>query len=797
MQIGCASIIFCHQYTEDGTEIQWDAGLGIPIANTLVRYYAVLLLFAGGVACVGFPLARQLNLDWRIEGMFPAGDPLVESYRQLQQRFGGNDLCLAVYRDPGLWDESGDGLERLEQVSRRLSRVDGVQAVLSLAELHRILETMRSPLKVWGGGESSPPPLLNPQDELAQSLASVFEGYTHRQGSPYVAIACLLKSSRADEARERGPSKHEATLEELRRVLAALPAPATDGLVTGEPVLVAEGFKMVERDGWRLGIVSSVLVSIVLFVCFRSLRWTLIPLLVVHWSVLTTQALLVVLQLDLTMISSTLTANVTVIGVATSMHLILKFQEQRRTGALRAEALRAALAALIVPIFWACVTDAVGFSALMIAGVGPVRDFGLMMAIASMVVFVAIVVLVPGLALVGRWDADPRTPKLDWMIRLWLRKLLEACLAHRSVGLGTLVLLLILGAIGSAQLQVETDFTKNFGQDSVVVQGYSVIERELEGAGVWDIMLPAPASIDGDYLQQVLDLEAELRSLVVNTDGGPLSLTKVLSVADAVQATESASWLAALPAAARLEGMRASMPEFTGALLTQDADAAGFRWLRIMLRSREQASAAAKGELVDMVRQTVDDFTQQKAWTELFEAPSPNGQIAGYHVMLGKLVSNVLVDQWRCFFLATLGIYLVMTLALRSPRLGLAALVPNALPILLVLGTMGWLGVRANMGAAMIAAVSLGLSVDSSIHYLFHYQRRLYAGARPQKALRSAQENVGLAVVIATIALIAGFISLCTSEFVPTVVFGTLASLTMLGGLLGNLVVLPLVMARQ
>ncbi|MCA9160935.1 MAG: RND family transporter, partial [Planctomycetales bacterium] len=100
-----------------------------------------------------------------------------------------------------------------------------------------------------------------------------------------------------------------------------------------------------------------------------------------------------------------------------------------------------------------------------------------------------------------------------------------------------------------------------------------------------------------------------------------------------------------------------------------------------------------------------------------------------------------------------------------------------------------------NMGAAMIAAVSLGLSVDSSIHYLLHYRRALVGQPRPLKALVSAQENVGLAVLLSTAALVAGFISLATSEFIPTVVFGTLASLTMLGGLLGNLVVLPLLIA--
>jgi predicted RND superfamily exporter protein len=247
--------------------------------------------------------------------------------------------------------------------------------------------------------------------------------------------------------------------------------------------------------------------------------------------------------------------------------------------------------------------------------------------------------------------------------------------------------------------------------------------------------------------------------------------------------------------------MRRAMPEFSQALLTFDVDHSGLRWLRVMLRSREQTTASVKSRLIQQVTTTVAEFTQRTEWRELFDDKIPEdrlrGEVTGYHVMLSRLVSSVLEDQWKCFGFATLGIFLIMLIATRSILFALAALVPNAMPIIVVLGVMGWMGIRVNMGAAMIAAVSMGLSIDSSIHYLLHYQRRLKAGDRPLKALRSAQENVGFAVVLATVALIAGFLALAVSEFVPTVVFGTLTSLTMLGGLFGNLVALPLLVAPR
>jgi predicted RND superfamily exporter protein len=760
------------------------------VARILVLQYRLLfgLGFLLGLACL--PVSRQLELDWDVESMFPKGDPVVTAYRELQSRFGGNDICLAVYEDAGLWAEDGSGLERLDAISSMLSEVEGVQAVLSLAELHQILQRLRGPMQLFSLKEQKSA-LLDPDNKLAQAFAKVFEGYTHHPDSTYVAIACLLKP----DARQRGPLSHEQTLAELQRIMQDLEDPASSGFITGEPILVAEGFKMVERDGWRLGITSSLLVSVVLLICFRSIRWTLIPLCVVHWSLLLTQATLVVLDLNLTMISSTLTAIVTVIGVATSMHLMLRYQQQRRQGKDRIAAMQASFEALLVPVFWACVTDAVGFCALMTASVGPVRDFGLMMAIGSMCVFVAIVLLVPGLALLGRGDTDPRTPRLDEWVRRVLIWVFQLCLRHRSIGVACVVVLLVFAAVGSLRLKVETDFTRNFQADSPLVRGYATIESELGGAGVWDLMIPVPESISQDYVDTVVAFEDRLRAIEVESDDDPLRLTKVLSIADAVKAAEALPVFAALPAGARIRGMRTSMPDFTGALFTEEPDAEGFRWLRMMLRSRERAPAELKSELVRRVEEQLQQFTNEEKWLSFFESKAPESKLAGYHVMLSRLVDSVLADQWRCFAVASVGIYIVMLIATRSWLLALATFVPNALPILIVLGAMGWTGVNANMGVAMIAAVSLGLSIDSSIHYLLHYRRQLRNGMDAMGALRSAQENVGLAAVLATVALIAGFASLSISEFVPTAVFGTLASLTMLGSLLGNLVILPMLIA--
>ena len=117
-----------------------------------------------------------------------------------------------------------------------------------------------------------------------------------------------------------------------------------------------------------------------------------------------------------------------------------------------------------------------------------------------------------------------------------------------------------------------------------------------------------------------------------------------------------------------------------------------------------------------------------------------------------------------------------------------------AVPVSVITGWMGWIGVPINMGAAMIAAVSMGLSIDSSTHYIMEFLSDRGRGMTVSQALHAANQSVGRSMTLSTLALVAGFTALAASDFVPTIYFGALTALTMIGGLLGNLVVLPVLL---
>ena len=746
------------------------------------------------VLTAAWPASTQLRFDRSLHRMFAPNDPIRNDFEKLQKEFSVSDLVVFAYRDSELWNTDGSGIERLKAIRQKVEAVPGVAIAMDLSKIDQMLDQLDRPLSFFGSTRKQVHhPLLDAKNPIADRFKAIFEGQTHSRDGNLVAIACLLAPSNVSNV---STSK---TIAGLRQLGNSLPDEfgVSKAMQVGQPVMVEEGFDAIELDGLRLGYFSAFSLSLLILIGFRSLRWAIIAIAVVQWSLTVTRALLVWFDWDLTMVSSMLSAIVTVVGVATTMHWMLGYRYAMEANLSPEQALRQSMRQLWKPIVWACITDAIGFASLMFAKVGPVQDYGTMMALASLVVLVGIFVLVPTMALVPLAKESvskrlgisfelfpiPGDAQLRWLL-VWLLR--WALRRPWMIVFGALVLA-GFAVVGSLRLQVETDFIKNFKSDSPLVIAYQTVEKELGGAGVWDVVLPAPKVLTQTYLDEVFALEQKLLSIEVPGEAR-LRLSKVMSFADADSAAKSSPILGALTIEARLMGMRQIMGEFVDTLITrQKGDE---RYLRILLRSREQSEAVQKERLIAEVRRTVDEAVRLNNWRSNSNREA-KGMVSGYYVLLSQLVSSIVADQWRCFAVATFGIWIAMTIALRSPKLASLAILPNALPSLCILGWMGWIGTQVNLGAAMIAAVSMGLSVDSSLHYLIRFQRERADGQGFRQSMESAQSEIGMAMLLSTVALVLGFGSLATSEFLPTVVFGTTAAISMVGGLLGNLFILP------
>lgn len=765
------------------------------------------------IGCLSFvPLAYMqsgLKMDRSLAAMFSADDPALRDYQRMQSRFGGNLVVMWVYDDEQLMTDAG--LQRSRRWTERVESLDGVESVLSLAKLVDAFRYLRPsfptslsvPFSSSASSHESPEPLFRSDDAVAKQFRDLFAGYTHSPDERTAAIVVMLRGGSPGQ-----PDRVSETIAQLRALSAEMP-PDARAMLVGEPVLLEDAFDMILADGRRLAIGTIGLLCLVILMTLRDLRVVFLSAICIVWSNAATRALMVLCGVELSLVSTILLALISVIVVAAVMHPAVR---RRGSGAT----LTGVIGMLAIPIACTCLTDAAGFASLMISEVRPVAEFGVMTAAAACCVLVSLVLFSPSVLSLPDWlslarrapsgNKDDTLPVASRRVQLLLR------LARASVRWRTALTLISIACLVVATfyvnaLETNSSFLANFRPHSPIVRAYERVEERLGGAGVWDVTLPAPRRITDQYLQHVRDLEDELRAIEVPTNGvgthreGIVQLRSVLSLADADAVAAQVTMLSLVSPEVRLAGMRAAIPAFTEALLSFPgaAEAERPRRMRIMLRSDESLSGREKSALMAAVERTVARATESTSSEASIPAETARGGdeiaeggvVTGYSVLMSHLVASLVRDQWSALTLALASVGLLLLVVTASWRLTLVSLIVNTLPILVVLACMGWFGGQLDLGSAMIGAVSIGLSIDGSIHFLSGYQRRRWAGQTAESAATQSAADLGAPILLASLALVIGFAVLVTSPFVPTATFGLLVAATLALSAIANLTLLP------
>ena len=775
--------------------------LPVLLVDWLVRHRIGLMFVALSATALAIGPARRLTLNESIESFYAPGDPDLQAWTESKEWFGGDEFIMVAYEKEDLLDRRN--LNELAAFADVFRESEGPNVVPGID--HAATQDLASTLNLDDVAIFRElPPFARRVVErvLRRSLIDFSrslligqngieldaEGNEIEVESDATAIMLALAPDQSTEQRKETFRRIRAIAEDPRKYISEEEASVPDGAaeaasepfprvyVAGEPIQIHDMFRYVEDDAFVLGWATSGLLLIVILFMFRSIRWVVLPLLIVHVTVTWTRALLVLTGLKLSMVSSMLNSLVTIIGIATVTHVTVTYRELRADHD-RMAAFRQTFFRLAPAVLWTCITTAIGFLALLSSEIVPVQSFGIMVALGTLLVIVTAATLLPGGILIGELDADPRsTPAERQLVRgllgvtRWVERHPLPLLA------GTLALMTAAG-IGLTRLSVETDFSKNFRSSSEIAEAVNFFESKLGGAGSWEVNFPVKDlegefldDLDEEFLDRVRELTIRLRRIEMD-DG--TKLTKVYALTDGL---DFIPLRMGETIALRRRALRDIQPGFEDQLYNSSAGR-----MRLVLRAQEQKPAEIKLALIAEVEQTAQ---------EMF----PEARATGLYVMIAKLITSLLADQLKSFTLAAIGIVTCMTLAFRNVWIGVASLLPNVFPILMVIGGMGWLGVPINIGTAMIACVSMGLTVDSSIHYLSGYRRARRSGLDHVAAVRATHSGVGRAVVFANVALIIGFSVLALSNFVPLIYFGVLVSLAMLGGMLGNLVLLPVLL---
>lgn len=729
-----------------------------------------LLAFAALLVLVSIPVASRLSFDQTIESFFPPNNEDIRILRQTRQDFGGDEFVIVAWPQGNLihTNPDGDFAELSEAAAAKITALADEFAELEGIDAERTRDLASLLQK-------------SPRNRnTRRAMLKLFEGVL--LGPDQATTAIVLQLKPADQS---AVSRNE-TIRSIHDVAARL---QPDAAIAGEPVQIQEMFDLVERDGNVLYIASLAVLSLMLLIIFRHVRWVLASIGIVIGSVTCTRALLVVVGSQLSMVSSMLNSLVTIIAISTTTHIIVHYRELRIQDQLDADAaMKRTFRELWHPVFWTVVTIAVGFAALLVSDIIPVRSFAIMMTVGTLMVLLLILLVMPAAFASGSQVPVPGRVRLEGRLDTLLDRMAHYIDRHPVATTIICLVLTFATAPGLFVMQVETDFSRNFRESSPILRSLKFVESHLGPAGTWDVSFDVPEPLNNEFLEQTRQLTDKLKAL--RDDGVPLD---VLSLNDAIDVPPRLG-----PLVKRLDQVTRRQKDLVDSFYNNQRHR-----MRIVLRSPEQQSTEKKLQQIARVRGVVaehfrsiadrkspdTDDAAKEGDKAVMSAGTPTA--SGLFVLMARIIDSLLADQMKSFLGASIGTVICMAIAFRSLRIGIISLVPNVFPIALVTGSMGLLQIPVNIGTAMIASVSMGFTC--SVHYFEVFQRTLPT-LGVSGALQAAQSGVGKAVVLAHIALVAGFMVLTVSEFIPLVYFGAILSLSMIGGLISDLVLLPLLL---
>ncbi len=744
---------------------------------------------------------KRVSYEQSIKSFFADDDPNMARYQAAAKVFGDDNFVFIAYDDPGLLTAAGmdrvaelaaavgpaeiTGVRRVESLDAMpllwklddallaLDRLPAFGRNLALAAARRGLKDLdlkTNALSVGGAvraAAADPKELATLRQRMTRHplfLGTVIDA----SGTSTAVVVRLTKTAEHDVQRTTAALRKKADSFANKHRLGQ---PA----VVGPPVLLADGFTSIERDGQRLAVVGMILIGLVTLSAVHSLWWAIVPIMA-GWVVwLATETILATFNLKLSLSGGPLVAQIIVLTMPAASHLAIHFRDDRRREVDPRVAGTTTLRAVSAPILWCAITGAIGYGALIISDVVPIEQFGAILGTCTLLSALLVMALAPIAML-------PPFP-LEVPVRFGSTSKVGGAMNHligwvhthpMTIVCSVFAIVLPLAA-GMIYVRNESNYINLFRPKSRVVGDYHKVEARLGGIGLVELIVPAGAAVDVPLLTKVRRIERGLDALAQS--GGPkvegvLSLATVLDPDGRIASLDPAAGTRTL--ATKLELIAAS-PQ---ADLLKGFYSPEKQQARLLIRLSEQLAAPEK-EMI--FARAVEEARAQ------FGAES---YLTGLSYLMTKTTEAILVTQWSTFLWSLAGILTMLTIALRGPVLAMLALLPTLLAVGLVLGLMGWLGIKLDMATALVASVALGLSVDDTFHCLLQFRRERQTRSF-RDSLFASYAVTGPGVILSSLAVAVGFAALRLSEFIPFVYFGTMVCIATTGSTLGNLLLLP------
>lgn len=747
------------------------------ITDFIIRFrIPILLIVVIITAFFGFQL-KDLRMDNSVEGMLPDEDPAKQFFEEFQEIFGSDEVFIVALETDTVFDP--EFLEVVDELTQRLEKIENIDEVISLTNVDEIRGS-EGLLEVGPLMETLP----RTDNEIEAFRKAVFDNPLHinylvTEQENLTALYGMLSSEDLPQ------TITDAMTAEVRAAVDELVPDDVPVYIAGVPVVKNDMGKFLKRDQMIFIPVTFLLMAMILYGIFRSIHFTIIPLVMVCISVTWTMGLVSLMDRPVTVVLAMLTPLVIVMTTAHTIHIFSHYQENNLTISDKITSLKTTTNHMLLPCLLTTITTAIGFSSLSVSNISAVRDFGIFTAIGVIFSFIVVLSVVPNiLYFIPRSKMRARIKAKPGVIERLLGWLSVFVQHNKRLVVITSIVLCIIAIIGITRITVETDVINYFRKKSDIYRSTFFISHNLTGTGSLNVYIGGSeedAIKNPEVLREMERLQQYLESQEHVTK--TISLVDFLKDMNLAMHDENREYYV-IPESRELVAQYLLLYSMSG-----DPDDferfVDFYYQNgtVLARTTPMSSKVLLAFVDDVILFCEDNFSDDL-----------DIRVTGTSVLYDNMSSLLVKSQIRSILLALVMIFIVMSLVFRSVYIGGLSMIPNVIPIFLTLGLMGWLMIDLDTSTTMISSVAIGIAIDDTVHFITRYFREIADGRNVEHAIENTMLNTGRPIMFTSLVIGSGFVVLLAASFIPTRSFGILTAFTMFSALVADLFVLPVVL---
>ncbi|PPR48765.1 MAG: hypothetical protein CFH15_01539 [Alphaproteobacteria bacterium MarineAlpha5_Bin5] len=565
----------------------------------------------------------------------------------------------------------------------------------------------------------------------------------------------------------------------------------------GIDMITDDVISFVKNDILIFSISALLIIIFVLFAIFREIKWVLISLFTSLYAVLSMFGLLGLIKIEITAISSNFSSLMFILSISMNIHIINYYRQSETPNILNT------IKTMIWPCLYTVLTTIVAFISLTISDIKPVIDFGFIMILSLVVILVISFTILP--LLISFFPNINQSKRINLKIISIFNKY---SIRNSNTVIISSVLFFAVSIYGITKLDVENSFINYFNKKTEIYQGMKLIDTELGGTTPMDIILTfneneedksllvenekleEDTSDDDILFDNLFDNELESNTWFTNEKlntikdiqnyleskkeiGKIQSINNLIETANLINKEDLSIF--------ELAVLYDKIPEDFKKDLIYPYLSTNENMIKISARIKDSEKIKRKELLND-----INNYLESNHKENLKEF-KVNGLLVLYNNMLQSLFSS----QIKSIGFVITAIFIMLLILFKSWKLSLIGIIPNIFASSYILGLIGILKIPLDIMTITIAAISIGIAVDNTIHYLYRYIKNYTNDKSMENAIKLTHNTVGIAVLTTSVTIAFGFSVLCLSNFIPTVFFGVFTALAMIFAMIGVLVVLP------